>query len=82
MYTLREETPVEGRKTKDRLFGIWKDNNNVADVNDFIDKLRGGRFIKMADSLIGSTASVLNKPLLTGNVKHYKMLKGVNLKKF
>lgn len=38
--------------------------------------------LRMADALIGSTASVLNKPLLTGNVKHYKMLKSVNLKKF
>lgn len=41
---VREEAPVAGKKAKDRLFGIWKDNDNVADVNDYIDKLRGGRF--------------------------------------
>lgn len=41
---VREEAPVKGKKAKDRLFGIWKDNDDVSDVNNYIDKLRGGRF--------------------------------------
>lgn len=38
--------------------------------------------VRMPDVLIGSTASVFKKTLLTGDIKHYKMLKDIHLKKF
>jgi predicted nucleic acid-binding protein len=41
-----------------------------------------GHSLRMADALIGATAWVLGEPLLTGNVRHYRVLKDVKLVKF
>ena len=38
--------------------------------------------IQLADSLIGATAIAYGLPILTGNDKHYKILKNLQLKKF
>jgi len=38
--------------------------------------------IQLADALIGATAIDYGLPLLTGNDKHYKVIKGVKIKKF
>lgn len=38
--------------------------------------------LRMADALIGSTASVIGEPILTGNQRHYKMLKDVKIERF
>ena len=38
--------------------------------------------IQLADALIGSTAIAYGLPLLTGNDKHYKVMKEIQIKKF
>jgi hypothetical protein len=38
--------------------------------------------MQLADALIGSTAVAHGLPLLTGNDKHYKIMKDVEIKKF
>ncbi len=38
--------------------------------------------IQLADALIGATAIAYGKPILTGNNKHYKVLKDLKIKKF
>lgn len=38
--------------------------------------------MQLADALIGSTAVTHGLPLLTGNDKHYKIMKDVQIKKF
>lgn len=38
--------------------------------------------IQLADALIGATAISHGLPILTGNDKHYKILKGLQVKKF
>ena len=38
--------------------------------------------IELADALIGSTAIAHGLPLLTGNDKHYKIMKGIQIKVF
>ena len=38
--------------------------------------------MQLADALIGSTALAHGLPLLTGNDKHYKIMKGVQIKSF
>lgn len=38
--------------------------------------------IQLADALIGATAIAYGLPILTGNDKHYKILKGMQIKKF
>ncbi|MBA7649505.1 hypothetical protein ES703_57302 [subsurface metagenome] len=34
----------ESEQTNDSLFGMWKDNAAVGDVDDYINKVRKGRF--------------------------------------
>ncbi len=34
----------KSEKTKSKLFGIWKDNDLVQDVDEFVRKLRAERF--------------------------------------
>ena len=36
----------------------------------------------LADALIGATVWILGEPLLTGNVRHYRVLKDIKLVKF
>ena len=38
--------------------------------------------MRMADALIGATAIINGLPLLTGNVRHYKMLNELKLRPF
>ena len=38
--------------------------------------------IQLADALIGATAIAYGLPILTGNDKHYKILKDIQIKKF
>lgn len=38
--------------------------------------------IELADALIGATAITYGSPLLTGNDKHYKVMKGIQLNIF
>ena len=38
--------------------------------------------IQLADALIGSTAIAHGIPLITGNDKHYKIMKGLQIKRF
>ena len=35
--------------------------------------------MQFADALIGATSVTLGTPLLTGNIKHYKMIKEIDL---
>lgn len=38
--------------------------------------------VQLADALIGATAITYGLPLITGNDKHYKIMKDIQLKKF
>jgi len=38
--------------------------------------------MQLADALIGATAISYGLPLLTGNDKHYRIMKGIRIKKF
>jgi predicted nucleic acid-binding protein len=38
--------------------------------------------MQLADALIGATAIAYGLPILTGNDKHYKVIKGLQIKKF
>lgn len=41
-----------------------------------------GHNLRMADALIAATVVTTSNTLLTGNTRHYKMIKDLNLKKF
>ncbi len=41
-----------------------------------------GHSVQLADALIGATAVAHGEVLVTGNVKHYKIIKEINLNKF
>lgn len=38
--------------------------------------------IQLADALVGATAIAHGNPILTGNDKHYKVMKNIQIKKF
>ena len=38
--------------------------------------------LQLADALIGATAVAYGLPILTGNDKHYNIIKGIQIKKF
>ena len=48
----------------------------------FVEKLFLSHSIQLADALIGATAISHGLPILTGNDKHYKILKDLQIKKF
>lgn len=48
----------------------------------FIEQHYLSHSIQLADALIGATAISYGLPILTGNDKHYKILKDLQLKKF
>ena len=47
-----------------------------------VRKAHGEAALSMADALIAATAIEANAPLLTGNDKHYKAIKDLDLKRF
>jgi predicted nucleic acid-binding protein len=48
----------------------------------FVEQHYLSHSIQLADSLIGATAIAYGLPILTGNDKHYKIFKNLQLKKF
>ncbi len=48
----------------------------------FVEQHYLSHSIQLADALIGATAISCGLPILTGNDKHYKILKGMQIKKF
>jgi hypothetical protein len=48
----------------------------------FVEQHYLSHSIQMADALIGATAISYGLPILTGNDKHYKILKDIRIKKF
>jgi len=48
----------------------------------FVEQHYLSHSIQLADALIGATAVTHGLPILTGNDKHYRVLKGVQIKKF
>ena len=48
----------------------------------FVEQNYLSHSIQLADALIGATAIVYGRPILTGNDKHYKILKSLKIKKF
>ncbi len=58
--------------------GNWDDYIKV--VSTFGEKRRGGELIGDFDFLIASTALVNNLTLLTGNIKHFERVKGLQIK--
>jgi predicted nucleic acid-binding protein len=48
----------------------------------FVEQHYLSRSIQLADALIGATVITYGLPILTGNDKHYKILKEMQIKKF
>jgi hypothetical protein len=48
----------------------------------FVEQHYLSHSIQLADALIGATAISHGLPILTDNDKHYKILKGIQMKKF
>ncbi len=48
----------------------------------FVEQHYLSHSILLADALIGATAIFYGLPILTGNDKHYKMLKDIQIKRF
>ena len=48
----------------------------------FVEQHYLSHSIQLADALIGATAIAYGLPILTGNDKHYRILKDVQIKKF
>jgi len=48
----------------------------------FVEQHYLSHSIQLADALIGATAISHGFPILTGNDKHYRILKGIQIKKF
>ena len=48
----------------------------------FVEQYYLSHYIQLADALIGATAIAYGCPILTGNDKHYKVIKDIQIKKF
>ena len=48
----------------------------------FVEQHYLSHSIQLADALIGATAISYGLPILTGNDNHYKILKGIQIKRF
>ena len=71
-----------------RALHVW--NSNILYISEeisvkamfFVEQNFLSHFIQLADALIGATAIAYGLPILTGNDKHYKILKDIQIKKF
>ena len=85
---------VQGMRNKNELnnlrraLHVW--NSKILYISEeisvkamfFVEQHYLSHSIQLADSLIGATAIAYGLPILTGNNKHYKIFKNLQLKKF
>ena len=85
---------VQGMRNKNELnnlrraLHVW--NSKILYISEeisvkamfFVEQHYLSHSIQLADALIGATAISYGLPILTGNDKHYKILKGIRIKKF
>jgi len=85
---------VQGMRNKNELnnlrraLHIW--NSKILYISEeisvkamfFVEQHYLSHSIQLADALIGATAISYGLPILTGNDKHYKILKDIRIKKF
>lgn len=85
---------VQGMRDKDELnrlrraLHVW--NSKILYITEevsvkamfFVEQHFLSHSIQLADALIGATAIFHGLPILTGNDKHYKILKELQVKKF
>ncbi len=85
---------VQGMRNKKELnslrkaIHIW--NAKIAYISEeisakamfFVEQHFLSHSMQLADALIGATAITYGSPLLTGNDKHYKVMKDLQLKRF
>jgi len=85
---------VQGMRNKKELNNLRKAlhdwNSKILYISEeisvkamfFVEQHYLSHSIQLADALIGATAVAYGLPILTGNDKHYKILKDVQIKKF
>jgi len=85
---------VQGMRNKNELNNlrralfVW--NSKILYISEeisvkamfFVEQHYLSHSIQLADALIGATAITYGLPIFTGNDKHYKILKGIQIKKF
>ena len=85
---------VQGMRNKNELnnlrraLHVW--NSKILYISEeisvkamfFVEQHYLSHSIQLADALIGATAISYGLPILTGNDKHYKILKDIRIKKF
>ena len=85
---------VQGMRNKNELnnfrraLHVW--NSEILYISEeisvkamfFVEHHYLSHSIQLADALIGATAIAYGLPILTGNDKHYKILKDIQIKKF
>ncbi|OGQ87538.1 MAG: twitching motility protein PilT [Deltaproteobacteria bacterium RIFOXYD12_FULL_56_24] len=85
---------VQGMRNNNELTALRKAlkswNCNIIYISEeisskamfYVEQHYLSHFMQIADALIGATAASYGMPLLTGNDKHYKIVKEIALKKF
>ena len=85
---------VQGMRNKNELqnlrraLHVW--NSKILYISEeisvkamfFVEQHYLSHSIQLADALIGATAIAYGLPILTGNDKHYKILKDIQIKRF
>ena len=85
---------VQGMRNKNELnnlrraLHVW--NSKIIYISEeisvkamfFVEQHFLSHSIQLADALIGATTIAYGLPILTGNYKHYKILKDVQIKRF
>ena len=85
---------VQGMRNKQELIELRKAlkswNTKIIYITEeisskamfYVEQHYLGHSMQIADALIGATAVAYGYPLLTGNDKHYKVIKEISLNKF
>jgi predicted nucleic acid-binding protein len=85
---------VQGMKNKQELSELRKSlkywNAKIIYISEeisskamfYVERHYLSHSVKIADALVGATAVAYDFPLLTGNDKHYKVIKEISIKKF
>jgi predicted nucleic acid-binding protein len=85
---------VQGMRNKKELNNLRKAllgwNSKILYISEeisvkamfFVEQHFLAHSVQLADALIGATAVAYGLPILTGNDKHYKVMKDVQIKKF
>ena len=82
MRNKRELTALRGAMRQWQVKVLYLDHEISTRAADYVEEHFLSQSLQLADALIGATAVTHRLPLLTGDTRHYEVIRGLQIQRF